>query len=73
VKRWLDPDFERAFVAFGYFIGARGDDLAEPLGASAAARATHQRLSNPDRQRRAEALAIEIGRIVHALKARCFR
>jgi hypothetical protein len=68
-----DPEFDRAFVAFRYFLGGRGDDLAAPLGASEVGNATLRRLSHPDRQHRAEALASEVGRVVHALQARCFR
>jgi hypothetical protein len=67
----FEPDFERAFVAMRYFIGARGDDLAEPLGPSSpVAVETLGRLRNEDRQRRAEALAVEVGRVVRALDAR---
>jgi len=68
-----DPDFARAFVAFRYFVGARGADLAEPLGRSEAAARTLERLGHPDRQRRAEALALEVGRIVRAFEERCLR
>jgi len=60
-------------VAFRYFAGARGTDLAEPLGRSDAAARTLERLSHPDRQRRAEALALEVGRIVRAFEQRCLR
>jgi hypothetical protein len=69
----FDPDFQRAFVALRYFLGARGDDLAASLGSAPAAASTLERLSHPDRQRRAEALAAEVGRLVRALEARCFR
>jgi hypothetical protein len=70
----FEPDFERAFVALRYFVGARGDDLALPLGTpSPAVRETLARLRHEDRQRRAEALAVEVGRVVRALDARALR
>lgn len=68
------PEFQRAFVAVRYFLGARGEDLATPLGAAAVdGRALAERLSHPDRQRRAEVLASEVGLVVRALEARTFR
>lgn len=70
----FEPDFERAFVATRYFVGARGDDLAAPLGApSPIVVETLARLRHEDRQRRAEALAAEVGRVVRALDARTLR
>jgi hypothetical protein len=70
----FEPDFERAFVAMRYFVGARGADLAEPLGPSSPVAAeTLGRLRHEDRQRRAEALAVEVGRVVRALDARALR
>jgi uncharacterized heparinase superfamily protein len=70
----FEPDFERAFVAMRYFVGARGDDLASPLGAqSTVVTETLARLRHDDRQRRAEALAVEVGRVVRALDARTLR
>jgi hypothetical protein len=70
----FEPDFERAFVAVRYFIGARGGDLAAPLGsASPVAAETLARLRHEDRRRRAEALAVEVGRVVRALDARTLR
>jgi len=70
----FEPDFERAFVAMRYFVGARGHDLAEPLGPpSPAVTETLARLRHEDRQRRAEALAAEVGRVVRALDARTLR
>jgi len=70
----FDPEFERAFVAVRYFLGARGGDLGAPLGEGAPeAAATSKRLANTDRQRRAEALAVEVGRVVRALELGCYR
>jgi hypothetical protein len=69
----FDPDFQRAFVAMRYFLGARGEGLGAPLGDAPAARLTEERLARPERERRAEALAAEIGRVVRVLEARSFR
>jgi hypothetical protein len=60
-------------VAVRYFLGARGEGLGAPLGDDAAARMTESRLAHADRERRAEALAAEVGRVVRALEARNFR
>jgi hypothetical protein len=69
-----DPAFERAFVALRYFLGARGNDLAEPLGAASPAALDLARdLDDPDRQRRAQVLAPELGQVVRALEARTYR
>jgi hypothetical protein len=70
----MNSDFERAFVATRYFIGARDPNLAAPLGAvENATRELCERLNHPDRATRAETLATEIGRVVRALEARLFR
>jgi hypothetical protein len=70
----MNPDFERAFVATRYFLGARDVDLAAPLGAvSEATRQLCASLNHPDRAARAETLATEIGRVVRALEARVLR
>ncbi len=69
----FSPDFQTAFVAMRYFLGARGEGLGAPLGDAPAARVTEERLAQPERERRAEALAVEIGRVVRALEARNFR
>jgi hypothetical protein len=69
----FSPDFQRAFVAVRYFLGARGEGLGAPLGDASAARMTEERLAHPDRERRAGALAVEIGRVVRALETRNFR
>lgn len=69
-----DPAFERAFVAFRYFLGARGGEVAAALEApSAAAGELAAALEHPDRQRRAEILAGEIGQVGRALEARSYR
>jgi hypothetical protein len=67
------PDFQRAFVSMRYFLGARDQKLGAPLGDAPAAAVAEERLAQPERARRAEALAVEIGRIVRALEARNFR
>ena len=68
------PDFQRAFVAVRYFLGARGVDLAAPLGDAAVhGHKLAERLAHADRQRRAEVLAGEVGHVVRALEARAFR
>ncbi len=69
----FSPEFQRAFVAVRYFLGARGAGLGAPLGEADAAKLTEKRLAHPDRERRAEALAAEVGRVVRALEARTFR
>ncbi|HEX5100444.1 MAG TPA: hypothetical protein VFV94_13135 [Polyangiaceae bacterium] len=67
-------DYQRAFVAMRYFLGAREAELAAPLGAAASeAEAVAHRLTLADRQKRAEALAAEIGRVVRALDAGILR
>jgi hypothetical protein len=68
------PEFQRAFVAMRYFLGARGDGLAAPLGPQASfGSALETKLGNPDRARRAEVLASEVGLVVRALEARAYR
>lgn len=66
--------FQRAFVAVGYFLNRRGDDLLAPLPhKTQAARALVQTLGHEVREQRAQALASEITRIVAALEsARAF-
>jgi hypothetical protein len=56
-----------------YFLGARGLGLAAPLGDAPEAAALEQRLAHSERERRAETLAAEVGRVVRALESRCFR
>ena len=68
------PDFQRAFVAMRYFLGARGADLGAPVPSPAPeTRALLERLEHPDRARRAESLAVEVGHVVLALTKRAFR
>ena len=67
-------EFQRAFVAVRYFLGARGVDLAAPLGETAVhGHHLAERLAHADRQRRAEVLASEVGNVVRALEARTYR
>ncbi len=69
-----DAEFERGFVAMSYALGQRGDALLEPLAApSIPARALVQALSHTERAARAQVLAAELGRLVHALDARRLR
>ncbi len=65
--RAFPAEYQRAFVAMRYFLGAREEELGAPLGAGPEAEAVAKRLAQPDRQKRAEALAAEIGRVVRAL------
>ena len=68
------PEFQRAFVALRFFLGARGEGLAAPLGPAASlGTALEANLAYPDRTRRAEVLAGEIGVLVRALEARAYR
>jgi hypothetical protein len=70
----FDPDYQRAFVAVRYFLGARGEGLAAPLGPeSTTGAALEHKLAHPDRTRRAEVLASEVGLVVRALEARAYR
>jgi hypothetical protein len=66
-------EYQRAFVAMRYFLGARDLDLVAPLGTAPDGEAVARRLAQPDRQKRAEALAAEIGRVVRALDAGAYR
>ena len=70
----FEPQYQRAFVAVRDFLGARGDGLSAPLGSGASAGAAlEQKLAHPDRTRRAEVLASEVGLVVRALEARAYR
>jgi hypothetical protein len=71
--RAFPSDFQRAFVAMRYFLGARDIELGAPLSAGPEALGVEKRLAQADRQKRAEALAAEIGRVVRALDAGTFR
>ena len=73
-RNGFGPEYQRAFVAVRYFLGARGEGLSAPLGQDAPfARALEAKLEHPDRMRRAEVLASEIGLVVRALEARAYR
>jgi hypothetical protein len=56
-----------------YLLGARGVGLGAPLGDAPEAAALEQRLTHSERDRRAETLAAEMGRILRAFEARCIR
>jgi hypothetical protein len=65
-----DPDFQRAYLAVRYFAGVRGPELVqEPPRFHAAARAFATRLRSEQRTERAQALAVELERIVRSLDA----
>ena len=67
-------DFQRAFVAVSYMVGRRGGELLEPLQcAHADARAFARRLGHPERERRAEILALELSRLASAVQARALK
>ena len=64
-------DFQCAFAAMSYLAGRREAELLAPFPAPhLEARALATRLLHPDRERRAEALARELARLVHSLEAR---
>jgi hypothetical protein len=67
------PDFQRTFLAMRYFFGARGAELAEPLGAVGlhpAAAEVSSGLARAERAERARALATELGRLAASLDER---
>jgi hypothetical protein len=67
-------DFQRAFAAIRYLTGRREAELLEPFRLpQREARAFVQRLAQPERERRAEALAGELSRIASALEARSIK
>jgi hypothetical protein len=67
-------DFQRAFVAVSYLTGRRGGELLQPFRVPHDdARTFVRRLAHPDRERRAEALALELARISSALEARSIK
>lgn len=66
--------FQCAFAAVSYLTGRRGDELLEPFSKPHLdARALQSRLSHPERERRAEALARELSLLASALEARTFK
>jgi hypothetical protein len=65
------PEFQRAFVAMSYLAGRRGAELLEALPSKTEeARALARHLGHPERERRAEFLARELGRLALSLDAR---
>lgn len=66
--------FQRAFVAVSYFLNRRGEDLLAPLpDRTEAAIALAHNLAHEARERRAQALASEITRVITSLEsARAF-
>jgi hypothetical protein len=67
-------DFQRAFAAVSYLAGRREAELLEPFRRPHDdARAFVRRLSHPERERRAEALALELARLAGALEARSIK
>jgi hypothetical protein len=64
-------DFQCAFAAVSYLAGRRDSELLEPFATpQLEARALQSRLGNPERERRAEALARELSRVASAIEAR---
>jgi hypothetical protein len=65
------PSFQRAFVALSYVAGRRDSELLSAFPAPhEEARLVARRLTHPTRERRAEALALELSRVAAALEAR---
>lgn len=65
------PDFQRAFAAVSYLVGRRGAELIAPLAfPGAEVQALARRLEHPERERRADVLARELGRLALSLDAR---
>jgi hypothetical protein len=63
--------FERAFVATGYLLDRRGDELLSALPeAGKEARGLAKALAAPERGARATVLAPELARLVQALQER---
>ena len=68
------PDFQRAFAAMSYMAGRREAELLAPIRAPhEEASAFARRLAHPERERRAEVLARELGRLSIALEARAIK
>jgi len=67
-------DFQCAFAALSYLAGRRDGELLEPFTAPhLEARALQSRLAQPERERRAEALARELSRLARSLEARAIK
>ena len=65
------PEFQRAFAAVSYLAGRRDAELLAPLPSPGEdAQALARRLGHPERERRAEVLARELGRLALSLDAR---
>jgi hypothetical protein len=74
MRQLASRDFQCAFVAVSYLVGRREAELLEPFGSPhLEARALHSRLGHAERERRAEALARELSRLVNALEARSIK
>ncbi len=71
MAQFENRDFQCAFAAVSYLAGRREAELLEPFRRPHPdARALQSRLAQPDRERRAEALARELARVAGALAAR---
>ena len=67
----FSPEFQRAFATVSYLAGRRDAELIAPLPAPGAeVQALAARLAHPERARRAEVLARELGRLALSLDAR---
>jgi len=74
MTQFASRDFQCAFAAVSYLAGRRDAELLEPFGSPhLEGRALQKRLAHPQRERRAEALARELARLVSALEARAIR
>ncbi|HET7538551.1 MAG TPA: hypothetical protein VFK05_01720 [Polyangiaceae bacterium] len=74
MSQFVSRDFQCAFAAVSYLAGRRDADLLAPFPAPhLEARALQTRLSHPERERRAEALARELSRLVSSLSARAVK
>lgn len=74
MSQFARRDFQCAFAAMSYLAGRRDGELLEPFAAPhLEARALQSRLAHPERERRAEALARELSRLVNALEARALK
>ena len=74
MAQFESPDFQRAFAAASYLVGRRNLELLEPFHPPhAEARALVRRLAHPERERRAQALAVELARIAAAVEARSIK
>ncbi|HEY6078952.1 MAG TPA: hypothetical protein VIW29_09115 [Polyangiaceae bacterium] len=66
-------EFQRVFVALRYYLGVRGEELAEPLaslGLGAGGAEALARLGASERAERARALSTELGLLARALEQR---